>query len=84
MSTESLRSVVADALANALTSHGDGRMITRHIVVFESMLENGERVMSVLGSDDLRSWDMLALAGWATTCANTAIANELTRGSDSD
>lgn len=71
-----LQQKVADALSQAT----DGRLITRSVVVYESLMDNGERVISVVQSPDCRAWDILGLTQWANELALLMIRSEVTGG----
>lgn len=77
MNERTLSERVSDALADALTQHGDGRMLLRSLVVFEALNTDGERTISVVTSPDMRAWDTMGLAQWANECAVTVLHGEL-------
>lgn len=74
-----LRQVIADSLSRAFTEAGDNRMILKHLTVIESLNDQGERVLSVFMSEDMRAWDIMGLADWAKGCAAITQSAELGR-----
>ena len=74
-----LREHIANGLNNAFREAGDNRMILKHLTVIESLNDEGERVVSVFMSEDMRAWDIMGLADWAKGCANITQAAELGR-----
>jgi hypothetical protein len=63
---------VHDAVANALNE--SGAMVTRVVVVAENINDAGERLISVIPSPDMRTWDVAGFLHYAQAASDSWIA----------
>ena len=61
--TEAWRAAAQQAVSTVAGEYG--HMITRYILVAETMDEDGERAVLMAASPDQRAWDSIGLLGYA-------------------
>lgn len=72
-----LQSSVQAAIRNGVYAHDPARIVTKALVIYESLTEDGERVLSVVPSEDMRSYDILGFIAHAQQVARSWIDIEL-------
>jgi hypothetical protein len=70
---------ISRAVYDAIQSADPERMVTKTMVVFESIRSDGARSVAVVCSPDTRTWDVIGLAEYASQTARYHINDELRR-----
>jgi hypothetical protein len=65
MSDDEVAHSITDAIQSTLASTGDIRMITRSLIVFESIDEDGAKSITLIPGDEMSGWDIVAFAAYA-------------------
>jgi ribosomal protein S5 len=65
MSDDEVTHSITDAIQSTLAATGDIRMITRSLIVFESIDEHGAKSITLIPGDEMTGWDIVAFAAYA-------------------
>jgi hypothetical protein len=76
----------ADALNQALkvAMAGRGGLITRSVIVVEFVDDTGERGLTCIASDDVRTWEVLGMLEYTTELCRMSITGGSARSVDDD
>lgn len=66
---ERLNDAIPQALQLCVSEHDPARIITRSVVIFESLTVDGERAMTVFPGPDMRVWDILGMTTYVENFA---------------
>lgn len=74
--SEALSNALPNALQTCVAEHDADRMITRQLVIFESITGDGERTLSFFPGPEMRAWDVLGYIDYVKTITDEWIKNE--------
>lgn len=76
---------ITDAIQSTLAANGDVRMITRSIIIFESIDSEGDKSITLLPGDEMTGWDMCAFAAYVDEMGRSIIrASSFIEGEEED
>lgn len=71
-----LNEAIPQALQLCVSEHDPNRIITRSLVVFESLTVDGERAMTIFPGPDMRVWDVLGMTQYVEKFAKMYMDQE--------
>lgn len=74
-----LQDDVQTAIRTGVHAFDPNRIVTKALVVYECILEDGQRVLNMVPSEDMRAYDILGFTSYAEQVARTWVDAE-TRG----
>lgn len=76
VTNEDLQTNVQKAIREGVFATDPTRLVTKALVIYECLRDDGTRILSVVPSEDMRSYDMLGFLGYAQQAARTWIDRE--------
>lgn len=71
-----LNEAIPQALQLCVSEHDPARIITRSVVIFESLTVDGQRAMTVFPGPDMRVWDILGMTAYVEKFAHMYMDQE--------
>lgn len=71
-----LSAAVHNAVRDAVQANDPNLLVTRAVVIYEFLDEEGKRKLSVWPSEDARWWDVLGMTQYAQAVASAVIAEQ--------
>ena len=76
MDYDALQVNIQSAIRDGVHASDPQRVVTRALVIYESISESGSRTLSVVPGEDMRSYDMLGFLAYAQQAARSWIDRE--------